>query len=335
MSGAYFYEHINAYEQWQFTQIDVPSSFEPYYHLFTGGAKQRFLLGSHDHTLYWGRISEDYNNVDFFRPNKLWLRQQMPINPITSANIESFKQANPSNSARYWANFFAKALINTPASFLHQGHWRITSPFNPESMQEAESNLVKLTPRYYWSFLHQECDYTFEYPRESHIRIDWNQSPNTPLPLKPLPCAHDGRVKWWRKKIREKACPPLLLWWQSSMLSHIVIDGHSRWCAHLLEKTIPDVLIVSAYQTTNYDHLDTPEKRLRNLQALKQYVNNSAQHVTPTSMSHINQMLMNAYPNTTKHEAVTIGKPIENLDKRWLSEINTLFNSHDFDRNNT
>lgn len=333
MSAAYFHENIDPQQRWQFTQIDVSSRFVPYYHLFTGGEHQRFLLASHDHTLYWGQISKGYYNVDFLRQQQPWQRQQMPIRPITSVDIETFKQANPPNPARYWANFFAQALIDSPASFLHQGHWRITAPLNPEATPKPENNLIKLTPRYYWRFLHLDCDYTFEYPKDSYIDIDWNQSPNTPLPLKPMPDAEDGRVKWWRKKIRENACPPLLLWWQSNMLSHIIIDGHSRWRAHLLENTKPDVLVISAYQMVKRDYLDTPDRRLNILQALKHYVNNSAKHSQSTSMDHINQMLTQAYPNTTSYEAMTIGKPIEDLDKRWLSEITALSNTKDVDFN--
>lgn len=334
MNSTYFHENIDPHQRWQFTQIDVASDFTPYYQLLTGGVNQRFMLSSGDHTLYWGQVSEDHYNVDFLRQPQPWSRQYMPIRPITSADIEAFKQINPADPARYWASFFAKELIQSPASFLHQGQWRITSAFDNEATDEAFTHLNdnrKIpSPEWYWSFLWSECDYDFDYQNKLSTTIDWDNNTQNPLPIKPPPTADDGRVKWWRKKIRENTCPPLLLWWQSNLLSHIVIDGHSRWLAHHLENSKPDILVISAFKTTDYKSLDDSEKRLHILQSLKHYVNNTEHQHKSISMDKINEILLLAYPNTIYHEAITVGKPIVDLDERWEREVSNIIASiHD------
>ncbi len=325
MISTYFHENIDPQERWQFTQIDVAHDFVPYYQLLAGGCNQRFMLASHDYTLYWGRVSEDHYNVDFLRQPQPWQRQHMPIRPITSADIETFKQINPADSGRYWANFFAQELIQSPASFLHQGHWRIAALFGQQASNEVFTRLEPTyevpSPEWYWSFLWTDCDYDFDYQDQLLTAIDWDNSLDNPLPLKPLPAADDGRVKWWRKKIRENACPPLLLWWQSNMLSHIVIDGHSRWRAHQLENSKPDVLVISAFKTFSYKGKYNPKRRLHTLQGIKHYVNNSTAQHQPVSMNTINAMLLDAYPDTTYHEAITVGKPMADLDGRWEREV--------------
>ena len=329
MNSTYFHENIDPHQRWQFTQIDVASDFTPYYQLLTGGVNQRFMLSSGDHTLYWGQVSEDHYNVDFLRQPQPWSRQYMPIRPITSADIESFKQINPVDSGRYWASFFAKELIQSPASFLHQGQWRITSPFDnqvsDQTFMSFDSAHEIPSPEWYWSFLWAECDYEFTYQDQLVTTIDWDNNLSNPLPLKPLPASDDGRVKWWRKKIRENTCPPLLLWWQSNLLNHIVIDGHSRWLAHQLENSKPDVLVISAFKT--FDYQANPKNRLHTLKDIKHYVNNTADQHQSISMDIINGMLLNAYPNTTYHEAMTVGKPIADLDERWERKVSNIIAS--------
>lgn len=331
MSSTYFYENTDPHQRWQFTQIYVGRDFVPYYQLLTGGCNQRFMLSSCDNTLYWGQVSEGHYNVDFLCQNQPWQRQQMPIRPITSVDIETFKRANPADSDRYWASFFAKELIQSPASFLHQGQWRIAAPFRhqkDEAFISLDSAQEVPSPEWYWSFLWSECDYDFEYTfnHSDHLltTIDWDNSPQNPLPLKPPPATDDGRVKWWRKKIRENVCPPLLLWWQSNLLSHIVIDGHSRWLAHQLENSKPDVLVISAFKTFNYKDKANPKKRLYTLQGIEHYINNAVAHHQSVSMDKINGMLLDAYPDTTYHEAITVGKPVVDLDERWEHEVSKI-----------
>lgn len=323
-SNAYFYNHIEPLGQWQFTQIEVGKSFTPYYRLLTCGKKQRFLLASdkssknpndnpnHGHTLYWGRVSADYYDIFFLRHNQPLAREFMPVRPITSSDIETFKQANPANPNQYWADFYAQALIASPTTILHQGQWRITTG--------VTEKIDRYAPIDWW----QDCDYQFEYHNEPTACFMWEDHHNNPFPLKPPPKADDGRVKWWRKKIRENACPPILLWWQRNLLNHIVIDGHSRWLAYQLENKKPEVLVISAFKTTNYPYIDDPKKRLQVLRSLKQYVSNQKNEKL-INIKHINDILIKTYHiNTPEHDAVTVGKPIKDLDERWEREVKAL-----------
>ena len=205
---------------------------------------------------------------------------------------------------------------------LHQGQWRIAE------------GLTDLKPLLHDSYWRQQtwriCDYQFDYQNEAYIDIFYEKSLGNPLPLKAIPNIDDGRVKWWRKKIKEQACPPMLLWWQSHLLGHIVIDGHSRWLAHQLEGSRPDVLVISAFKSDEYKSLDDPQRRIQVLQSLKKFVTNNNASNYVVTMDKINEVLLQAYPDTMDHHAVTVGKPIMDLDSRWVDEIKRLlnFNNH-------
>jgi hypothetical protein len=57
--------------------------------------------------------------------------------------------------------------------------------------------------------------------------------------------AEDGRVKMWRKRVRDKTLPPILTWWCHGLFAHVLLDGHDRLHAALLEGTAPDVIVLA------------------------------------------------------------------------------------------
>jgi hypothetical protein len=68
------------------------------------------------------------------------------------------------------------------------------------------------------------------------------------LPLRRLPPVDAGRVKSYRRQLREGILPPVLLWWVSGLDTLLVVDGHDRIAAALAEGTVPEVLVLSAAQ---------------------------------------------------------------------------------------
>lgn len=68
-----------------------------------------------------------------------------------------------------------------------------------------------------------------------------------PLPSRPWPSSDDGRVKAYRKLLREGVAPPVLLVWISGLRTSLVLDGHARMVAASLEACpIPSLTIVEA-----------------------------------------------------------------------------------------
>ena len=71
-----------------------------------------------------------------------------------------------------------------------------------------------------------------------------------------------GRVKWWRKKARDKTLPPVLLWWFSGLRAYFVLDGHDRLLAAFLEGKGVDVLCL-----THVDVVDTAKDETASMEA--------------------------------------------------------------------
>ncbi|MGV8637293.1 hypothetical protein ACV35N_35130, partial [Pseudomonas aeruginosa] len=53
----------------------------------------------------------------------------------------------------------------------------------------------------------------------------------------------EGRVKWWRKKAREGELPPVLALRLNCLDACVILDGHCRLRAGLLENVAPDAAV--------------------------------------------------------------------------------------------
>jgi hypothetical protein len=65
------------------------------------------------------------------------------------------------------------------------------------------------------------------------------------LPLRRLSPVDAGRVKAYRRQLREGVLPPALLWWVSGLNTLLVLDGHDRITAAVAEHTLPEVVVLA------------------------------------------------------------------------------------------
>jgi hypothetical protein len=65
------------------------------------------------------------------------------------------------------------------------------------------------------------------------------------VPLNRLPEFDDGRVKSYRKQLRDGILPPVVLWWISGLDSYVLLDGHYRLVAALAEDQEPPLLALN------------------------------------------------------------------------------------------
>jgi hypothetical protein len=67
--------------------------------------------------------------------------------------------------------------------------------------------------------------------------IQWDFGDHVyPITLRDRSSTDSGRVKAWRKHARAGSLPPVLLYWISGLAAHVVLDGHDRLLAALLEE---------------------------------------------------------------------------------------------------
>ncbi|TXD39646.1 hypothetical protein FRC96_06890 [Lujinxingia vulgaris] len=169
------------------------------------------------------------------------------IEPITAAAIRDVQRtASAAAPDSAWPKYFIHALRNSSSSPLYPGKWWVRTLFGTK--QPAE---LSLSSRGVFPYL--------ELPRFSltepgfTLNEAWEARPvrTSVIGLRTLGDQDDSRVKMWRKRARQGALPPLLLLYVSSLGAYILLDGHDRLHAALLEGQLPDsvALLPLRYQS--------------------------------------------------------------------------------------
>jgi hypothetical protein len=163
-------------------------------------------LAAHDEPLLWARIEDDYWGYDLLRP-----RRSDSLNVIPHIDFPTVrKQVALGEGA--WARFFANALARGSVSPLSDGEWQLEP-------QDLPSVLVKKIVG-----------------QRSLGYVQWDFGDEVyPITLREMSAPDSGRVKAWRKHVRDGALPPILLYWVSGLAAHVVLDGHDRLLAAALD----------------------------------------------------------------------------------------------------
>lgn len=320
MPNAYFTTQLNDRNAWDFTKITVPNKVKPYYQVLTGGQNRRFILATPLYKVHWGVTYAYFSGVGILRNPDEFPPEIMPIPAINSPAIEAFKRLSPIDSTEYWANFFAKALLTSPFTMLTQGNWKIFAklPF-------------KIFPKHLQSYYGNTNDFNQSiqlFTDDSLLtQLDWGISAREDnlVLLKGLPYAESGRVKWYRKKIQENACPPLLVWYQNHLQAYLLIDGHARLKAYQLEQVEPTFLVISQYFRQEIP-VDSPERNQDRIATLKNIKRHMEKGKPAPSDESMNQILTQMFRDYSSDYLDLIAKPIANLDEIWLADMARLKN---------
>jgi hypothetical protein len=143
-----------------------------------------------------------------------------PIPAIRADQAREFKSA-PDR----WAHQFAGWLQESPLSPVHRGEWILRArPGRQPASSWLRNELVR------------------DYPESE---LDWfGQGWQGILPLRKLSGPDASRVKAYRKLVRDRVLPPVLLMWASCVNGYVLLDGHDRLTAALAEDTEPPFLIL-------------------------------------------------------------------------------------------
>lgn len=318
---SHFTPIYNPQENWLYTNISVSSDITPFYQLLTGGQYRRFILTTPNFRCYWGRfLRKDYAYYAgiYLLKNPIEISpDDMPIRPITSADIERAKSSNPDNVMEYWACFYAKHLLNSNTTVLSKGQWKIS----PCAYLKDNGELC-LGVRSSMKFYHDDL-LTVDFNKISE-HFDWNGFPfDSEISLKNLPDKHNGRVKWWRKKIQENSCPPLLFWWHPHIQSLLLIDGHARLKAYQLENIQPKCLVLTAYKQENFD-VNSPERIKERLKILQGVKKSLADGKREFGVKELNQLALSLYNDYSYHHLTITPKVLANLDDIFEQELKIL-----------
>lgn len=320
----YFQSQHDQKKQWYKTLIEVPNQTKPYYQLYSEGAY--FKFASPKQTLFWSRICDYYTGVWMLRnhedDNHDLLTSKPIIPPITSDDIEKFKAFQRTHATenqkniffQYFANYFAKKITSLHNTILHQGKWEIIQGVFDQNELCYQETIEHINSTHYI--------YGLDVYRPQLTYINWMINGSSELlALKNKPNASSARVKWWRKKVKENTCPPILTMYVTCLDAYLIIDGHSRLLAYQLENQPANCLILSQYMNIPISGKNQCKNRLQVLTGLKQRLANHERNKTEPNINDINNVLIDAYSYDFYPKYITTGKAVTDMTKTWETEV--------------
>ncbi|MDB5868304.1 MAG: hypothetical protein JWP96_636 [Polaromonas sp.] len=212
---------------------------------------QRIKLMQGSVTLLWATVCEDYYGVRILKSMEKFT-SAIPPGAMDSALIERLGVLDKNCRLPAWSRFFAQTLAAASAgAFLHPGLWF----FKAAPSQKGRWSFG--TDPEGWGLLHSwHIEAVQQALDKSAVgEVAWGFHENRELVcLRPPVPADDGRLKWWRKKVREQTLPPILIWYLSCFDAYVLIDGHCRLQACILEKQPPDFLIAFSAEKQPVEH---------------------------------------------------------------------------------
>lgn len=302
---------------WSHLLIEIDNQPDGKFQIHSGG-NQRFKLIKDDLTIFWGCIEYDYYGAWILRNNIDWNKDNMLIPPITSDQIEKYKSSNQTNKASYWSRFFIDSLSKSDNSILCDGKWQISLGLLKWQIQK---------PDLFEKWIVNETDKVFSNSQLTYI--DWGISGNGNLiSLKETPYEDEGRVKWWRKKVKENCCPPILTWYINSLDAFIIIDGHRRLKAYMIENEKPDILVLNALREEYY--LKDFSRREKIVKSLEIRQNHPSK--VKLSIDDINTILIDAYDERPSVRPITKSIAQPDFEEIWINEVKKFKNQPNIDQ---
>ncbi|MFD7071553.1 hypothetical protein ACFV97_30475 [Streptomyces sp. NPDC059913] len=195
----------------------------------------RMALWQGPDAVFRATVDEDRGGVAYSRTEAY----RSPVAPLRAAEARAVEGVGrPSWYAR-WAHRFADALEASSVGPLHEGRWMLTPRLDHRlgrGREETTRNGDGPTPGRW-------CSPLLDAHPDGYV--DWFAGGFGVVPLRRMPAPGDGRVKSYRRQVRDGVLPPVLLWWFSGLDRYVVLDGHARLAAALAEDREPAALALS------------------------------------------------------------------------------------------
>jgi hypothetical protein len=211
---------------------------------FEAAPRFRLRLVSGGQPLLWSRIDSYWDTCAFLRgtPHAPW-----GLPPLRASEVRAVPH-EPGSDAWWnaWAWNTGRALVEAPETVLHAGSWSL----RPLRVIPSGSAVRHPVSPMEWTFGQpvasaHSLDAVRAFPHfwmERWWQEEPAQKPGAVLPLRAPSDAEDGRVKSWRKLARDRTLPPALLLYVDILEKWLVLDGHDRIHAALLEGVEPPLL---------------------------------------------------------------------------------------------
>lgn len=305
-----YYKNIFDYKKnWSHLRVEVKKQEKPLIQLHSGGLR-RFRLVNGESPIFWGNITNHNDGVWVLKND---YHQDLPslfVPPITSQLVEGSKSLSEINRMRFWINFFLKSLESRKENFLYDGIWQISvglKMWNRPYHHNAPIWVVNQSDKHTGNKQLHYIDFDFNY--------------QCLMPTKAMPKEEEGRVKWWRKKVKEGTCPPIFTWSVNCLNSYVILDGHRRLEAFLLEKQKPDVVVINSLK----EWKPTFSKDIEYQEEIRKIKENTAKnieaHKERMGIDRYNSILIELYDDRSYVDSITKSTAKRNFEEHWIKEV--------------
>lgn len=305
-------DHERDYEQWRGLLLNVSNAPKPALRLRTAAGK-RMRLDAGDLPLLWAEIDEGYSGVSIYR-NLPQHQEWLPA--ISSAEVQHIASAASGSQERLWLKHFAKALRNVDITCLSDGLWSLEYCDGSQVYHPHWRGKYRLRD---WHLGSGEED--IQLLHAPVVYLDWCMSGNGQV-LNVFAAQHrdSGRVKWWRKLARAGQLPPILVWYIHGLNAYLILDGHDRLQASLLEGVRPGFAVLTSFYEVAVQ--GDPRREQSILHQVNLVAERLAQgiHINPDSFAGMQKLLAHAFDHRPMRRFIT--RSTANLQPQvWQDEV--------------
>ncbi len=128
-----------------------------------------------------------------------------------------------------------------------------------------------------------------------------------------------GRVKAWRKRVRDGTLPPVLVMYVSGLDMFALIDGHDRLMAAELEGKSPPVLVLWKVREESTYSSERRQQALCRELALRREDRKDRRR--PLDTADENALLRSAFPGPARLRATTRAYRLDDDEARWRDRV--------------
>jgi hypothetical protein len=272
-------------------------------------------LTSGGQPLLWVRIDSYWDQCGFLRGSTT---APWGLPPLSAAELRDVPhQPGTDQWWEAWTWWLGRTLVELPHPVLHAGRW---------CLRPVRTIGTDVANRYHVSPMEWEFGEPPEAPHslEGVLRFEtfwdegwgWEQVKcGAVLPLRAASPEDDGRIKSWRKRARDRTMPPALLLYVGLIAKWLVLDGHDRLHAALLEGVTPPLLGLWPVAERV-----PPSPSVQQEGALLAAELNLRASSTPQTIDRVNRMLVRSF-SPGRRGTITRAWPLRGGGEAWRAEV--------------
>lgn len=309
-------DHERDYGKWSGLLLNVRNAPKPALRLRTA-ADKRMRLDAGKLPILWAQIDGDYyDGVHVYRSLP---QHQEWLSSISSAELQKIALVPAEQQKKLWLKYFVQALREMKTSCLSDGLW---------SLEYCDGS-QRYEP--HWRGKHQLRDWhagigeeDFQLLQAPFVYLDWCVSGSGQVLNVFAPQARDsGRIKWWRKLVRAGQIPPILVWYIHSLSAYLILDGHDRLQACLLEGVRPSfAVLTSFYEVAVHSDPGREQGILHQVNLMSERITNGIES-NPANFVGMQKLLAQAFDHRPMRRYITRSSASLN-PQAWEDEVAAL-----------